>query len=304
MSYRLADACDEYLAYLTVERGASERTVTAYRRDLDQYCAFLEEKGVTDIDAVDHHLVTEYLGYLRSEGYADSTIQRRASAVKGLHKFAVRENLSDDKGSVQVTLPKVPERLPDVVSIDDVCRLLDQPFPATPAGIRDHTILEVLYGCGLRVSELVGLDLGALYLDKGLVRVFGKGSKERIVPICGTALAAMEEYLGGARGELMSRSPKPDAASAVFLNVRGGRITRQAVHAIVARYGAVVGIRDLHPHTLRHSFATHMLSGGAQLRELQEMLGHSDIATTQIYTHVDRTHIREEYLAAHPRAKK
>lgn len=304
MSSDVSDVCEEYLAYLSVERGASERTTAAYRRDLDLYCSWLEEKGITSLDGVDHQLVTDFLAHLREEGYADSTIQRRAAAVKGLHKFAVRENLAGDRFAVQITLPRVPERLPDVVSIDEVCKLLDQPFPQTASGIRDHAILEVLYGCGMRVSELVGLDLGALYLDDGLVRVFGKGSKERVVPICGTALSALREYLDGARGELMSRTPKPDAASAVFLNVRGGRITRQAVHAVVAKYGSCVGLPDLHPHTLRHSFATHMLSGGAQLRELQEMLGHSDISTTQIYTHVDRTHIREEYLAAHPRARK
>ena len=302
MSCSIGDACEEYLAFLAVERGASQNTIAAYRRDLDLYRAYLEDRGIGSMDEVTHDIVTDYLGTLREQGYSDSTIQRRASTVKGLHKFSVRENLTDEHPTAQLKLPKIPDRLPDVISVEQVNRLLDQPFPKNAAGVRDHAILEVLYGCGMRVSELTGLDMGALFLDDGLIRVFGKGSKERVVPICGTALDALEDYLGGARGELASRFPKAEDANAVFLNVRGGRLTRQAVHDIVAKYGACVGIKDLHPHTLRHSFATHMLSGGAQLRELQEMLGHSDISTTQIYTHVDRTHVREEYLAAHPRA--
>lgn len=169
-------------------------------------------------------------------------------------------------------------------------------------GLRDHALLEVLYGCGLRASEAAGLDVGAVFLDEGLLRVFGKGSKERVVPICGSASKTLGEYLEIGRGKLAAHAKGTLGTPAVFLNQRGTRITRQTVFNLVATYGARVGVEGLHPHTLRHSFATHMLAGGADLRSLQEMLGHSDIATTQIYTHVDRTHIREEYLNAHPRA--
>jgi integrase/recombinase XerD len=194
-------------------------------------------------------------------------------------------------------------RLPDVISVDDALKLLSQPFPDGPVGYRDRAVLETLYGCGLRVSELTGLDLSAIDLESGFIRVFGKGSKERLVPIAGQAVIAVREYLQHGRPFLRAkkaaRRPDPDA---LFLNVRGGRLTRQAVFGIVRDYGAKVGLQ-LHPHTLRHSFATHMLQGGAELRALQEMLGHADISTTQVYTHVDRTHVREEYLTTHPRAR-
>ena len=172
---------------------------------------------------------------------------------------------------------------------------------ADEIGLRDRAILEVLYGCGLRVSELVGMDRGDVFFDEGFVRVRGKGSKERIAPLGGMAAQTLARYLDEARPVLARRSP---GDAAMFLNARGSRISRQSVHAIVARWGRAAGIKGLHPHTLRHSFATHMLEGGADLRTIQEILGHSDIATTQIYTHVSRIHMREEYLACHPRAKR
>jgi integrase/recombinase XerD len=199
-------------------------------------------------------------------------------------------------------LPKVPEHLPDVVSIDQVDVLLSQPFPDGALGVRDRAILETLYGCGLRVSELTGLDTGDVDLADGFVRVFGKGGKERVVPLGGMAAHALDAYLRTARSLLRPSRSIGDAGSAVFLNARGGRLTRQSVFAIVKRYGGRVGL-ELHPHTLRHSFATHMLEGGADLRALQEMLGHADISTTQVYTHVDKRHVREEYLTTHPRAR-
>ena len=179
--------------------------------------------------------------------------------------------------------------------------MLSQPFGDDAAGLRNRAILEVLYGCGLRVSELTGLDSGGLLLDEGFLRVVGKGSKERVAPIAGAAADALRNYLERGRPELAKPYAKP--TSAVFLNARGGRLTRQSVHAIVARAGLSIGVENLHPHTLRHSFATHLLSGGADLRVIQEMLGHSDISTTQIYTHVDRAHIHDEYISAHPRAR-
>ena len=178
--------------------------------------------------------------------------------------------------------------------------MLSRPLGSGPLALRNQAILEVLYGCGLRVSECTGLDLGDCILEEGYLRVVGKGGKERISPISGAALEALGAYLERGRPALAKPYAKPTAA--VFLNVRGGRLTRQSVHAIVADAGRLVGVDNLHPHTLRHSFATHMLEGGADLRVIQEILGHSDISTTQVYTHVSRTHIREEYLSAHPRA--
>lgn len=296
---------DEYLAYLRVERGASENTVAAYRRDLACWCAWLPgARAIDDLRQVARADVEAYAAYLHLDGRAASSVERALSAIKGLHRFLYAEGLAPSLPTADVRLPKKPERLPDVISIDQAIDLLDQAFPATPAGLRDKAMLEVLYGCGLRVSELCGLNLSEAYLEEGFVRVLGKGSKERLVPLVGTAATALLSYLREGRPILAARGTGASSAdaAAVFLNERGRRITRQSVYRIVERCGAQVGIAHLHPHTLRHSFATHMLSGGADLRVVQEILGHADISTTQIYTHVDREHIREEYYLAHPRA--
>lgn len=294
---------DEFLGYLTVERGASPNTIAAYRADLKRYVAFLTERGVTSPDAVTRDDVTAWMASLWAAGAAPRTVERRVAAVKSFHRFLVREGTTTNHPTAALPLPRTPERLPDVISIDDVDRMLSQPFPEGPVGCRDRAILEVLYGCGVRVSELTGLDVRDVDLTDGFLRVFGKGSKERVVPVAGAAVRSLRDYLAHGRPYLHSkggaRKQDPDA---VFLNTRGGRLTRATVHAIVRAYGRRVGL-DVHPHTLRHSFATHLLQGGADLRALQEMLGHADISTTQIYTHVDRTHLREEYLSTHPRAR-
>ena len=291
---------DEYLAHLSVERGSSTQTISAYRQDLDDYLGFLQELGISGMERVTREDIIAYEADLMERGYATASVKRRISAVKGMHRFLAREDVDLDNPASSVRLPDPGLRLPDCLSIEEACAVLDQSFPPTPAGARDRAILEVLYGCGLRVSELVGLDMGDLYLPEGLIRVLGKGSKERVVPISGTALRVLEGYTSAARPEIACSGKV--LSPAVFLNSRGGRLSRQSVHAIVARAGGAIGRADLHPHPLRHSFATHMLDGGADLRSIQEMLGHSDIGTTQIYTHVSSSHIREEYLAAHPRA--
>ena len=291
----------EYLAHLRVERGSSPLTVSAYGRDLRDYAAFLHEKGIDRIDDIDRDVLVSYESDLLKRGYATSSIDRRISVLKGFHKFLVREGFTRRNPADTLQLPKAPERLPDVLSIDQMNAMLSQPLESGPLPLRDRAILEVLYGCGLRVSECTGLDLGDVSFDEGYLRILGKGRKERLTPISGAALRALVEYRDHARGELMKPYAKP--TSAVFLNARGGRLTRQSVHAIVARAGLTIGVENLHPHTLRHSFATHLLEGGADLRVIQEMLGHSDISTTQIYTHVNRSHIRAEYLHAHPRAR-
>lgn len=291
----------EYIAYLSIERGSSPLTVSAYERDLRQYASFLEAQGIRSLERIDRDAVLAYETELVASGLAPATIERRVSAIKGFHRFLVRENISSKNPTDSLRLPKVPETLPDVLSVEQIDRMLSQPFGDDAAGLRDRAILEVLYGCGLRVSELTGLDLGSLLLDEGFVRVVGKGSKERIAPIAGAAETALRAYLDRGRAELAKPYAKP--TSAVFLNARGGRLTRQSVHAIVARAGLSIGVENLHPHTLRHSFATHLLGGGADLRVIQEILGHADISTTQIYTHVDRAHIHDEYISAHPRAR-
>jgi integrase/recombinase XerD len=293
----------DFLGYMTVERGASPNTTSAYRRDLDAYADFLLDRGLSDPASITRDDVVAFVGSLQASGLAPASVERKVAAVKSFHKFLVRDGVTDNHPTASMPLPKKPQRLPDVVSIQQVERLLEQPFPEGPVGLRDRAILEVLYGCGMRASEIVGLDLTDLELKDGFIRVFGKGGKERAVPVAGAALAALRDYLEHARRVLRpkGRTRRQDPA-AVFVNVRGGRLTRQTIFAIVRAYGGRVGL-DLHPHTLRHSFATHMLEGGADLRALQEMLGHSDISTTQIYTHVDRSHLREEYLSTHPRAR-
>lgn len=295
---------DEYVTYLSVERGLSKASVEAYRRDLHDYFAFLHARGVDDLADIAREDITDYIEDLRRRDYAQSSIERHVAALKGFHKFCVREGIAKADLAASVPLPKKADRLPDAVTIDQIAALLDQPFEDSPAGLRDRAILEILYGCGLRVSELCSLGFANLLLDDELVRVRGKGGKERLVPLLGSARRALDEYLRDGRPYLHPKSnPRAQDPDAIFLNARGGRLTRRSVCKLVEAYGRNVRIEGLHPHTLRHSFATHLLEGGADLRVLQEMLGHSDISTTQIYTHVDRSHIREEYLSTHPRAR-
>ena len=297
----MEELCREYLAHLRVERGSSPLTVEAYATDLRDYLAFLKGIDVVRLEDVDRDAVVAYEADLVERGYAASSIDRRVSALKGFHRFCVREGFTRKNPAATVQLPKAPDRLPDVLSAAQVEALLAKPPEREPRALRDRAIVEVLYGCGLRVSECTGLDLGDLVLDEGFLRVVGKGGKERVSPVSGAALRALSDYLENGRPELTRPYAKPTAA--VFLNARGGRLTRQGVHAIVAEAGRSIGVENLHPHTLRHSFATHMLEGGADLRVIQEILGHADISTTQIYTHVSRAHLREEYLSAHPRAR-
>ena len=296
----IVDLSAEYIAYLRIERGSSPRTIEAYEADLQRYQDFLISRGIETLSAITRGAIVAYESHLFEQGFAASTVCRRVSVVKGFHRFCVAEDYTQENPAASLPLPKTPERLPDVLSIDQVSALIDSIEGEGATVVRDRAMLEVLYGCGLRVSELVGLNLSDIRLDEGYVLVCGKGDKQRISPISGAAERALAAYLEAARGELQKPYAKP--TDAVFLNARGGRLTRQSVFKIVARAGRAIGVENLHPHTLRHSFATHMLQGGADLRVIQDILGHSDISTTQIYTHVDRSHLREEYLHAHPRA--
>lgn len=294
---------DEFLAFLAVERGSSPHTIEAYRGDLRLYLEALAARGVDSPDRVSPDDITAFAVDLRARKEAPSTVERRMAAIKSFHRFLVREGVTDNHPTSRVPLPKVPDRLPDVITIEQAEELLSQRFPAGPPGYRDRAMLELLYGCGLRVSELVGLDIAYIDLPGGFIRVLGKGQKERDVPVAGVAVAALQEYLAHGRPYLRPKSAtRPADSAALFLNARGARLTRQTVFNLVRKYGANLGL-EIHPHTLRHSYATHMLEGGADLRVLQEILGHADISTTQVYTHVDRHHIREEYLTTHPRAR-
>lgn len=299
----IAEATDEYLIYLRIEKGSSENTIAQYGRDLALYAESLAAAGKSDVGDIERDDVVRFQSEVAKAGYSPATVKRRMSAVKGLHRFLIKEDVTEKNPADSIRLPKIPERLPDVLSIEQVSRMLDMHDDASCTGLRDRAMLEVLYGCGLRASEICGLDTDDLFLEEGFIRVFGKGSKERIAPISGEALRTLERYLEEARPTLSmkARNIRPQDVKAVFLNARGTRLTRQGLHAIVAKAGSAIGVDNLHPHTLRHSFATHMLEGGADLRIIQEMLGHSDISTTQIYTHIDRTHMIEEYRHAHPR---
>lgn len=302
---RLDEAIEEYLTHLRIERGSAPHTIENYSRDLKAYSSFMETCNASRIEDIAHDDVASFERSLSEEGYSPSTVKRRMSAVKGLHRFAIREGFTSANPTDAIRLPKLSERLPDVLSIEQVGSMLDSHSGTSLVDLRDRALLEMLYGCGLRASEICGMDTDSVFLDEGFLRVFGKGSKERIVPISGEAKNALIRYLEQARPSLSmkAKNPKRSDIPALFLNARGTRLTRQGLHMIVAKAGGAIGVEGLHPHTLRHSFATHMLEGGADLRIIQEILGHSDISTTQIYTHVDTSHIQEEYMNSHPRAK-
>ena len=298
----MAHYVKEYLAYMTVERGASPLTIAAYRRDLSDYEQFLFLHSIADSSEITREDIVAFEDYLLNErALASSTIERKVSTLKGYHRFLVREGYCKSNPAESISLPKKPQLLPDVLSIDQINTLLDSLEESTALQKRDAAIMEVLYGCGLRVSELVGLDLDKVHRDEGYLFIRGKGSKERLVPLSGQALLKLERYIESVRSSLIQSYSAP--TNAVFLNARGARLSRQSVHALVSRAGVAIGVKNLHPHTLRHSFATHLIEGGADLRAIQEMLGHSDIATTQIYTHIQMLHIKEEYLTAHPRGR-
>lgn len=303
----MEDLVEEYLSYLRVERGSSPLTVRAYGHDLALYVEYLTDPQygfsrapLARFDDVERADIISYEEYLLNEkNYSATSLSRALSTLKSFHKFLVRENFCQNNPTDTVSLPKKPARLPDVLSVEQVNRLIDSVDGKEPRDLRDRAMLEVLYGCGLRVSELVGLDMDRIDFKEGFVLVLGKGSKERVVPFSGAAVQAMRAYIDEGRPQLLSSTP----TSAVFLNAHGSRLSRQSVHKIIAKAGAVIQVKNLHPHTLRHSCATHMLEGGADLRIIQEMLGHSDISTTQIYTHVQRSFLRNEYMSAHPRAR-
>jgi integrase/recombinase XerD len=295
----------ELLSWLAVERGRSANTLAAYRRDLAAYAEFLDGRGLS-AGEVTEPVVEDYLAFMRAAGRAPASVARALVSVRSLHRFMEDEGRSATNPAEEVARPKVPSGLPKALSEEEVAALLGAVVGDSPVARRDRAILEILYGCGLRVSELVGLSLGDLDPGAGLLRAFGKGAKERVVPVGRLAAEAMAAWLAtGGRPELVpDRWARRGDAEAVFLNTRGGRLSRQGAWGIVRRHGEAVGLGDrLSPHVLRHSCATHMLDHGADIRVVQELLGHASISTTQVYTRVSAGRLRQIYEAAHPRAR-
>jgi integrase/recombinase XerD len=300
---------ESYLRHLSIERGLAKNTVAAYRRDLQAYQIFLDGNEVTDFASVTEQRVSEFAQALvQVRGLSSSSVARVLAGVRGLHKYLLGENQVKQDVAAAIKPPKASRRLPKAISLQDVERLLDAAGPAADSGdaiasirIRDRALLELLYATGARVSEVVNLDLDDL-VDPTLVRLFGKGSKERIVPVGSYAQRALQTYLVRIRPGLASLGK---GTPALFLNQRGGRLSRQSAWQIISDAAQVAGLQgEISPHTLRHSFATHLLEGGADVRVVQELLGHSSVATTQIYTLVTVDRLREIYATAHPRAQR
>lgn len=290
---------DEFIYYLTVERGRSDNTAASYRGDLALFTSFLNDKRKKSVLEASREDITAYLKEQYGLKKSTSTISRYIAAVKSFYHFLFREGLIAYDPTVDLEMPKLPKKLPRVLSYQEVDKLLCQPGKLKPACIRDRAILELLYATGLRVSELLALDTDSLKLDMCYVRCFGKGSKERIVPLGSEARKYLMIYLKKGRPKLQKRARE----KALFLNQRGERLSRQGCWKIIKKYALLAGIeKEITPHTLRHSFATHLLENGADLRSVQEMLGHADVTTTQIYTHLTRNKIREIYNRSHPRA--
>ena len=288
---------DAYLAYLATNRGLSRNTLDAYGHDLAVLLSFLSARGRREPRAVAAGDLVDYLGWLREQRQQPSSVARRLSAARGWLRFLESNGSLDKNPAAQVRSARLPRRLPRPWTREDVRRLLDAPFDGA-TGSRDRAMLETLYGAGLRVSELVSLRLSQLNLDGGYVVVIGKGNKERPVPLGVPARDALRAYLDRARGELLAGRASPH----VFVTARGGSMSRQGFWKLLGRRALALGLPDVSPHRLRHSFATHLLEGGADLRAVQAMLGHADIATTQIYTDVARTRLRELHRRFHPRS--
>lgn len=295
---------EDFLMWLSAERGRAPNTVAAYRRDLRTYVAWLGERG-TPLDHVAETDLLDYVRALRSRDLAPASVARSLVPVRALHRFLLEEGRAAVDPGAHVELPKVPRGLPKALSEAEVGRLLDAPVGEGPIVLRDRAMLELLYGTGIRVSELVGLSLGDVDLDAALLRAFGKGRRERIVPVGVPAVRAMVAWLGAEGRTVLAPAQwrRRGDAEAVFLNARGGRLSRQGAWNVLNRYARQVGLEGrLSPHVLRHSCATHMLDHGADIRAVQELLGHASISTTQVYTLVSSERLWEVYRSAHPRA--
>lgn len=300
MSILFSSAKKLFFDYLKYEKGLSENSIAAYGSDLEKYCKYLECKGINDVNLINDDDLTNYFYELSESGLDILSRMRYLSSIRGFHTFLnsagkIERNITD-----AIDLPRKPREIPSVLSVPEIEKLFASADLEKPSGLRDRAIMETLYACGLRVSEAVDMRRSDIIFDENLVRVTGKGAKERIVPIGHSALKFISEYLEKVR-PLFNISG--DAGDVLFLNRRGKKLTRIYIWKMIKENAALAGItKEIHPHTLRHSFATHLIEGGADLRAVQEMLGHADIGTTQIYTHVSSEFLKEEYRSFHPRA--
>ncbi len=295
---KIDEQVDAYLSYLTVEKGLSRNTLEAYGRDLGQYADFVVRRGLRSWLDVTAEIPVAYLDRKRREGLSPASVNRNLIAIRGFHKYMMRENLAEENPVADIELAKRWMRLPDTLNQEEVESLLNTPGRETLTGIRDTAMFELLYATGLRVSELTALNMNHINWQVGYLIAFGKGGKERIVPIGRAAYEAVKLYVERVRPSLL----KSKASDVLFLNRRGGRLTRQGFWKIVRCHALKAGLlKQVHPHMFRHSFASHLLEGGADLRSVQTMLGHADISTTQIYTHVSMTRLKSIHKKCHPR---
>jgi len=289
----------EYLGVLTLERNLSDNTVLSYKNDINALIRFVEDRHIDDPSKIDSNVLSSFFKTLQKIGLSKTSAARYYSSLKGFFTYLHVNKYITKNPIERVPAPKLSKTLPGVLSVDEVNRVLSQPDTDDKLGLRDKAILEILYACGIRVSELIGLKISGLLFNEEIIRVFGKGSKERLIPIGSSAVNWVNEYLKKSR-PLLEKKMKSEGY--LFLNSRGTKLSRMGVWKIVDRYVKKAGIeKEVHPHTFRHSFATHLLEGGADLRAVQEMLGHSDISTTQIYTHIDRDYIKQVHKQFHPR---
>lgn len=297
----MEDRLDDFIHFLVVEKGLSKNTIVSYKRDLNSYITYLKNvEQLGDLNSVQRPQIVHFLSHLKDTGKSSKTLARHIASIRAFHHFLLREKAVDHDPTVHIESPQHERSLPKVLSMEEVETLLDSPTLTDHFGYRDKAMLEMLYATGIRVSELIGLKIADVHLTMGFVRCMGKGSKERIIPIGKTASDAIEQYLEKGRPELVSKKHRDES---LFLNHHGKGLSRQGFWKILKRLAMEAGIeKELTPHTMRHSFATHLLENGADLRAVQEMLGHADISTTQIYTHVTKTRLKDVYTKFHPRA--
>ncbi|PLT28264.1 site-specific tyrosine recombinase XerD [Peribacillus deserti] len=297
----MQDQIRDFLHFLTVEKGLSHNTIISYERDLKSYLKFLMNvEQIQDWNSCQRVSIIHFLSHLKGQGKSSKTLARHIASIRSFHQFLLREKAADHDPSVHIESPQAERSLPKVLSMEEVEALLAAPKTDNPLGLRDKAMLEVLYATGMRVSELISLELTDVHTNMGFVRCVGKGNKERIIPIGQAALQAIDDYLNKGRHLLVKKKNKNDS---LFLNHHGSKLTRQGYWKILKKLSQEAKIeKELTPHTLRHSFATHLLINGADLRAVQEMLGHADISTTQIYTHVTNVRLKDVYTKFHPRA--
>ncbi|NPV25912.1 MAG: tyrosine recombinase XerC [Firmicutes bacterium] len=304
MISKLDEWLDRFLVYLQVEKNASSMTLVSYQTDLLQFLDFLSNTGKGGSERITHLTIREYLAYLQSRALCRTTIARKLAAIRSFFKYLAREELIPYNPLTRVSTPKIEKRLPRFLAAEEAQCLVEAPAGNSPINLRNRAILETLYGCGLRVGELAGLDMSDVDLEGGYVRVKGKGGKERIVPLGSFAKAALRAYLTEGRSELLNQRKTGVVQLALFLNKNGRRLSVRMIRNLVAQYVRACNLDGrISPHTLRHSFATHLLDGGADLRSVQELLGHVKMSTTQIYTHVTKERLKTVYKNTHPRER-